>query len=62
MSKVSILNVSFDNITQAQVLERTETFIKSTDSHYIVTANPEFVVRAQREGLFRRIVNEANVR
>jgi N-acetylglucosaminyldiphosphoundecaprenol N-acetyl-beta-D-mannosaminyltransferase len=56
---LSILGVRVDAITFDQALNRIERFIVSGSSHQIVTVNPEFVMAAQSDGEFRRIINSA---
>lgn len=55
----NILNVQVHSVTQAQALNRIEQFIQTGYPHQIVTVNPEFVVAAQTDAVFQRIINRA---
>ncbi|MFQ5578350.1 MAG: WecB/TagA/CpsF family glycosyltransferase, partial [Anaerolineae bacterium] len=55
----TILGVRVDAVTFAGALERIESFIAAKQPHQIVTVNPEFVVAAQSDAVFRRILNRA---
>lgn len=56
---MSILGVRVDAITFDQVMNCIEHFIVSGSSHQIVTVNPEFVMAAQSDREFRRIINSS---
>lgn len=58
---VALLGVPFDNVTLASSLERIDEMIASGRSHYIATANVDFVVRARRDPRFRRALLGANM-
>jgi len=55
----TILNVKVHALTYAQTLTLIEAFIASGQPHQLTTVNPEFVVAAQQDEEFRRIINEA---
>lgn len=59
--KVSILGVNIDNVTMEETLERVEAFLSDGQKHQIVTVNPEFVVTAQKDSEFRRILNSVDL-
>ena len=56
---LSILGVRVDAINFDQALDRIEQFIISGSAHQVVTVNPEFVMAAQSDVEFRRIINTA---
>lgn len=58
---VTILGVPFSDITLAQTIERIEQMIHSRRSHYIVTANVDFLVQARSDVELHRILVEADV-
>lgn len=60
-NKINILGVRIDKITNAETIERIGSFLDSGKSHYIVTANPEIVVRAQKDQEYRNIINNADL-
>jgi len=57
--RLFILGVRVDRITFDQTLSCIEDFIAAGGPHQIVTVNPEFVMAAQAEPEFRRIINRA---
>jgi len=44
-----------------EVLEKINQFFDSKNKHYIVTANPEFLVAAQKDKNFKEILNYADI-
>ena len=58
---VDILGVRVDNVTVAQALEIIRGFVDSGRLHQVVTVNPEFVMRAQRDRAFRVVLAEADL-
>ena len=57
MSLVVILNVRIDNVTYPDALAHLDTFLREPGLHQIATVNPEFVVMAQTDAEFRRVLN-----
>ena len=55
----TILNIKVHALTNAQTLALVEEFIAAGQPHQLVTVNPEFVVAAQQDEAFRRIINNA---
>jgi N-acetylglucosaminyldiphosphoundecaprenol N-acetyl-beta-D-mannosaminyltransferase len=61
VTATSVLGVHIDAINFAYALARAEELIESGESHYIVTPNPEIVLHAHRDALFRAILNNASL-
>lgn len=59
--KKDVLGVKIDDITMAEVLERVKGWLSKSGKHYIVTPNPEFLVAAQEDLVFRNILNDADL-
>lgn len=59
--KVNILGVQISNLTKPEVLTKIGEFINSENKHYIVTPNPEFVMDAQKDEEFKKILNNADI-
>ncbi len=59
MKHVCLLSVRIDNVTYADAMARVETFLREPGLHHIATVNPEFVVIAQTNAEFRRVLNSA---
>lgn len=61
MDKIEILGVRVSNISFEQALNATISYIERGGKHYIVTPNPEFIVRAASDKTFRDILNNADI-
>ena len=58
---VPILGVRIDNITMEEVVARIGEMIADGAKHYVVTPNPEFLVDAQGDEEFKKILNGADL-
>jgi N-acetylglucosaminyldiphosphoundecaprenol N-acetyl-beta-D-mannosaminyltransferase len=54
---ITLLSVRIDNVTYADAMARVEIFLREPGLHQIATVNPEFVVLAQTNAEFRRVLN-----
>ena len=61
MTQVRILGVRVDCLDTKETLERIEGFVGSGRLHQVATVNPEFVMRAQRDREFARVLDEADL-
>lgn len=61
MDKVAILGVNIDNLSYQEAVEQVNEFLQSRHQHYIVTPNPEFLVKAHSDKLFKEILNYADL-
>ena len=59
--KVELLGVKIDDTNQSQALEKIEKWIWNPGKHYIVTPNPEILMAAQKDQVFRKILNDADL-
>lgn len=59
--KINILNVLIDNVTKEEALATAMKYLEGDKHRVIVTPNPEFVMLAQEDTDFRRILNEADL-
>lgn len=57
MNSITILSVRIDDVTCADAPARVEAFLREPGLHQIATVNPEFVVIAQTNAEFRRVLN-----
>jgi len=55
------LGVKIDDITMDQAFEKVQDLLKSPGKHYIVTPNPEFLLAAQKDFEFKKLLNEADL-
>lgn len=61
LKKVNILGVKIDDISMDQAVEIVVGWLKGNGQHFIVTPNPEFVMAAQVDEEFKRILNNADL-
>lgn len=61
LKKVNILGVKIDDVSMDQAVEIVEEWLKDGGRHYIVTPNPEFIIAAQKDLEFRRVLNNADL-
>ena len=61
MTSARILGVRVDCLDTAETLQRIEGFVGSGRLHQVATVNPEFVMRAQREPEFARVLEAADL-
>lgn len=59
MSK--ILGVKIDELSKDQVLAKIGQFLKSNSLHQITTINPEFMLAAQKDSEFKKVLNDADL-
>jgi N-acetylglucosaminyldiphosphoundecaprenol N-acetyl-beta-D-mannosaminyltransferase len=57
MSSITILNVRIDSVTYDDAMACIETFLHDGGFHQVATVNPEFVVIAQKNAEFMRVLN-----
>ena len=53
--------VRIDNLTINEVFKKIKDFLKDGKQHYIVLPYSEFIIRAQKDKKFRKILNEADL-
>ncbi|MBI5304844.1 MAG: WecB/TagA/CpsF family glycosyltransferase [Chloroflexi bacterium] len=56
-NSITLLNIRIDNVTYAEAMARVELFLREPGLHHIATVNPEFVVMAQTDAEFARVLN-----
>lgn len=59
--KVNILNAEIDKINYKQALQKIGGFINDNKQHYIVTPNPEIVLKAMKDEYYRAVINNADL-
>ena len=59
--KTEILGVRFDNLTQQEAAQRGRQLLEEDKFHYVVTPNPEFLLAAEKDPEFRRVLNAADL-
>lgn len=57
MENITLLSVRIDNVTCDEALTRVDFFLREPGWHHIATVNPEFVVIAQSNPEFMRVLN-----
>ncbi len=61
MKRVDVLGIQFDNLTMQEAICKCQDFLNSTESHLIVTPNPEIVMVAKDNPDFASILNHASL-
>ena len=59
--KTEILGVRFDNLTQQEAAQQGRQQLEEDKFHYVVTPNPEFLLAAEKDPEFRRVLNAADL-
>lgn len=55
-NKVTVLGVSFDRVTLEEAYQKFKSLLKTGGFHYIVTPNPEIVMKAQKDSRYRNVL------
>jgi len=58
---MEILGVKIDNLSRKEVLEKVELFLHEDKFHQIATVNAEFILKAQKDGDFKNILNNCDL-
>ncbi|MFH1896373.1 MAG: WecB/TagA/CpsF family glycosyltransferase [bacterium] len=61
MNTITILNIPIHNISFEKALVEIERMTKKSHLHQITTVNPEFLVEAQKNWEFRKVLQEADL-
>lgn len=59
--KTNVLGVQFDNLTREEARQAGRELLHSSDFHYVVTPNPEFLLAAEKDLEFQKILNRADL-
>lgn len=59
--KTEILGVQFDDLTQQEAAQQGRQLLEEDKFHYVVTPNPEFLLAAEKDPEFRRVLNAADL-
>jgi N-acetylglucosaminyldiphosphoundecaprenol N-acetyl-beta-D-mannosaminyltransferase len=59
--RIRILGISVDNVVEAEAIKRIIGFVAENRPHQVVTVNPEFVMEAQHNRPFRRVLAAADL-
>lgn len=59
--KTEILGINFDNMTQEEINARGAQLLREDRFHYVVTPNPEFILAAEKDPEFLRVLNGADL-
>jgi N-acetylglucosaminyldiphosphoundecaprenol N-acetyl-beta-D-mannosaminyltransferase len=61
MSRIKFLNTYIDNVTMEEALEKISNMVESKQGGYVVTPNVDHLVTLEKDALFRRIYDEADL-
>ena len=59
--KTEILGIQFDNLSREEAQAAGAAMLRSQDFHYAVTPNPEFILAADKDLEFQKILNKADL-
>lgn len=59
--RINILGVEIDAVNMNEAVQAVEGFLQDGEKHQIVTPNPEFIMQAQKDEEFRKILNSADL-
>ena len=59
--KTEVLGIRYDNVTMAEALDATRTFLQSDASGYVVTPNAEIAYEALHSEALCRVLNDAQL-
>ena len=59
--KQEILGIAFDDLTREEAARRGAELLGEDRFHYVVTPNPEFILAAERDPEFLRVLNGADL-
>ena len=59
--KYQVLNIRIDNLSHKEVIQKIEFFLASSHFHQIATINPEFILEAQKNSSFKKILNQTSL-
>lgn len=58
----NLFNTKIDNITLTEAMNEVREFLSDAQNHFIVTPNPEIILKARKDGNYRRIINSADLK
>jgi N-acetylglucosaminyldiphosphoundecaprenol N-acetyl-beta-D-mannosaminyltransferase len=58
---IDVLGVGVDDVSYAEAVERVEQLMEGDTQAYIVTPNPEMIMKARRDEHFREVLNQADL-
>ena len=59
LNKIEILGVPFVNTTQRQFVEQLDKHLENQEKVFVVTANPEIVMKAVEEEEYKTVIDKA---
>lgn len=59
--KVNILGIDIDEVSEPELLDKIKSFFDSEEKHYIVTPNPEIILKARKDEELKKILNYADI-
>ena len=59
--KKEILGITFDDLTREEAAQAGAALLAEDKFHYVVTPNPEFILTAEKDSDFRRVLNGADL-
>lgn len=61
LESITVLGVPVHKVTMTETVSAIAAFMDEPPLHQVATVNPEFVMRAQRDGIFRQVLQDADL-
>ncbi len=61
MNQIDVLGIKINSLKFKEAVAQIDGFVNSGSKHQIVTVNPEFIVTAQKDRGFKKILNQASL-
>lgn len=59
--KTDVLGIQFDNLSREEARQAGAALLRAPEFHYVVTPNPEFILAAEKDLEFQKILNRADL-
>ena len=59
--RFKLLNVGIDNFSGEEVESKIRDFLKTKKLNQVVTVNPAFILKAQQDNEFKKVINNADL-
>ncbi len=59
--KVNILGIDIDEMSEPDLLAKIKSFLDENEKHYIVTPNPEIILKSRKDEELKKILNYADI-
>lgn len=61
VNRIYITEIAFDRVTRQEALKKILAFLKTNKQHFVTTPNPEFLVEANKNAEFKKVLQSADL-